>query len=130
MSREEVYERLVETLAMAFNRPSNGIGLASRFQADLGAESIDLLHLLFLIEREFRIRFVVHELLAERICGVDPDCINDDGTLTAAGVADLKQTLPCANFSVLGDPPQIKNISNLYTVGVVYNHLLRKLGIA
>jgi acyl carrier protein len=62
MNREEIQQKVAGVLAESLNIERNKIQPQANLQADLGAESIDLLELLFRLEQEFGIKIRDEEL--------------------------------------------------------------------
>ena len=63
---------------------------------DLGAESIDFLDIQFRLEKEFGFKIPKGEMMPEDLAN-DPDFVSD-GTLTEAGINELKARMPHADF--------------------------------
>ena len=81
-----------------------------RLQGDLGAESIDLLDIVFRLERNFGIKIPRGELFPENLVA-DPEWI-ENGKLTAKGLSELKGRMPFADLSeVRGRPARSRRWS-------------------
>jgi acyl carrier protein len=91
---------------------------------DLGAESIDLLDIVFRLERNFGIKIPRGELFPENMS--DPD-MTENGRLTARGVAELKGRMPYADLSEFEADPDVEKILDLYTVDTLVQYVATKL---
>src|SRR3954468_4276893 len=88
--------RLVKILVEALGVDECEVKPAARLQADLGAESIDFLDIVFRLEREFGIKIPRGELFPESIFQGDPAFVQD-GKVTAKGLAELREKMPFAD---------------------------------
>ena len=85
---------------------------------DLGAESIDLLDILFRIERATGVKIEASDL-AEHIQGGIPDeeFGDADGHVSAAGLAHLKTVMPQIDADELAGALEAEQVITLFTVG-------------
>src|SRR6516164_5036872 len=67
--QREVFSRVCVMLAEVLNVDEGDIKPTCRLQADLGAESIDFMDIVFRLEREFDIRISRDELFPEFLLG-------------------------------------------------------------
>lgn len=104
------------------------ITLASSLIKDLGAESIDFLDIVFRLEKEFKIKIPKGELFPEKVLS-DPRFVQA-GRVTAAGLEELKNKMPAASWVDFSKDPQIVNLGNLFTVGMIVHYLSEKLAVA
>ena len=91
---------------------------------DLGAESIDLLDIVFRLERNFGIKIPRGELFPENVS--DPD-LTEDGKLTPKGLDELKQKMPYADLTEFSANPEVEKILDLYTVDTLVKYVAGKL---
>ena len=84
---------------------------------DLGAESIDLLDMLFRIERSTGVKIHAADL-AEHIQGGIPDeeFGDDDGVVTATGLAHLATVMPQIDTAALEGSLEAERVIDLFTV--------------
>ena len=127
MSAEEIFVRLSGVLESALNVEAEDITPAARLKADLGAESIDYLDIVFRLEREFGIRIPRDELFPEAIFAGDPAFVQN-GLVTAVGLEELRGRLPFADLSGFVREPRVEAIGDLFTVGALARYLKGKLG--
>ena len=67
MTMEEIFPRVKTQLVDALGADEDDVKLTSRLQADLNAESIDFLDIVFRLEREFGLKIDRNELFPESI---------------------------------------------------------------
>src|SRR4051812_7819271 len=125
-SQEEIYTKVSATLVEALNVDEDEIKPESTLQGDLGAESIDFLDIVFRLEREFGIKIPRGELFPESIFQGDPEFVQD-GRVTDKGLAELRARMPFANLADFEKDPEIKDISNLFTVDMITRYIQGKL---
>jgi len=125
-SRDEILEKVRETLVDALGVDDDEVTEAATLQNDLGAESIDFLDIVFRLEKNFGIKIPRGELFPE---GLTADAsLVTDGKVNEKGLAALREKMPHANVDVLADDPRIENIQSLFTVEMIVNFVERKLG--
>ena len=95
---------------------------------DLGAESIDFLDIVFKLEKAFGIEIPRKELSPEDIL-TNADFVQD-GKVTSAGIAELKRRMPFVDFAKFESNPQVREFSNLLTVGDLCRYIEAKVGAA
>lgn len=130
MSQDEIFQKVKATLVDALNADDDAVTPASRLQADLGAESIDFLDIVFRLEREFGIKIPRGELFPESIFQGDPTLVSD-GKVTAKGLEELRKAMPFADPNELDKfaaNPKLDNMGDLFTVNLIVRYLQQKLG--
>jgi acyl carrier protein len=125
--REEVYRRVSAILVGALNVDEDEVQPTATLQGDLGAESIDLLDIVFRLEREFGIKIPRGELFPESIFQGDPEFVQE-GRVTEKGLVELRSRLPFADLSEFERHPEIRAIGDLFTVGMLTRYVGGKLG--
>ena len=125
-SRDEIYAKVSATLVEALNVDEEEIKPTSTLQGDLGAESIDFLDIVFRLEREFGIKIPRGELCPDSIVQGDPD-FGQKGKVTERGLAELRSRMPFADLSKFEKNPEVKGISDLFTVDMITNYIEGKL---
>src|SRR5260370_14593962 len=63
MNREDIHQKIAVALAESLNVEPEKIKPQANLQADLGAESIDLLEIIFRLEKEFGIKIRDEEFI-------------------------------------------------------------------
>lgn len=127
-TKEEVFQKVQTALVDALGVDEEEVTPQATMVGDLGAESIDFLDIVFKLEKAFGIEIPRKELSPEDIL-TNAEFVQD-GKLTAAGLAELKRRMPFVDFSAFEASPQIRDFSNLLTVGALCKYIEQKLGIA
>ena len=122
MQKDEIQGKVASVLVEALNVDDDQVSLQSRLQADLGAESIDFLDIVFRLERAFDIKIPRGELFPESIFQGDPEFVKD-GRVTAKGLAELKSKMPFADLSQFEANPTLEAIGDLFTVEAIVNYI-------
>lgn len=128
MTRQEIFENVKETLVDALGVDDDEVTEEATLTSDLGAESIDFLDIVFRLEKCFDIKIPRGELFPEDIFN-NPDYV-DNGKMTEAGMAKLKEAMPHADFSEFEADPDVNKMSELFTVRTIVNYIEGKLGAA
>jgi acyl carrier protein len=124
---EAVYPRVAKTVAEALARDPAEIRPTSRLFADLEAESIDLLDIVFRLEHEFNIQ-IPRGRIVEDARGDLPEAeFENKGALTPAGLARLREYMsevPPENFR-----PQMNlaDVPTLFTVETMCKMVVRAM---
>ena len=128
-SHDEIYEKVKATLIDALGVDDDEVTPTARLKADLGAESIDFLDIVFRLEKEFGIKIPRNELFPESLFAPDSG-FAENGKVTAKGLGELRTKLPHADpaaIDKLAENPKIENVEDLFTVKMVVNFLASKL---
>jgi acyl carrier protein len=126
-TQDEIYSKVSATLVEALNVDEEDIKPTATLQGDLGAESIDLLDIVFRLEREFGIKIPRGELFPEAIFSGDPDYVQN-GKVTEQGLVELRTRMPFADLSKFEKNPEVNAISDLFTVDMITRYIEGKLG--
>jgi acyl carrier protein len=113
---ESVFPRVADIVADALARDPAEVRPASRLVADLGAESIDFLDIVFRLEQAFRVRIPRGQILDEARGELSEEEFHCDGVLTAAGLARLRQVLDEAPPDALAPGLRVDDVPLLFTV--------------
>ena len=92
----------------------------------LACVSIDYLDIQFRLEKAFGIEIPRKELSPEDIL-TNADFVKD-GKVTPAGIAELKRRMPFVDFAKFESNPQVREFSNLLTVGDLCRYVESKVG--
>jgi acyl carrier protein len=125
MTEQEVFAKLQDLIKSVLGIAKDKITMESVLVNDLGAESIDLLDLSFLIEEAFGITIEPNEFereVKERIAG---GVYEKNGYLTDEALAELRKSLPEVDQSRLVQGLRKAEIPTLLTVSV-FVHLIQK----
>lgn len=125
MNRDEIFTTIQGVLVEALGVDDDEVTPEASLAADLGAESIDFLDIVFQLEQAFGFKIAQGELFPENVTQ-DPDFVQD-GLVTAKGLVMLKERLPHIDFSALEADPQITKVAQVFTVDALVNFCERKL---
>jgi len=123
---EEIYGKVANVLVEALNVEADDLTPTATLQGDLGAESIDLLDIVFRLEREFGIEIPRDELFPESIFQGDPDLVCD-GQVTDRGVGELRLRMPYADLGGFERDRRLAAVPNLFTVDLITRYIAWKL---
>ncbi|MGI5831471.1 MAG: acyl carrier protein [Thermoguttaceae bacterium] len=113
-NEQEIFEQVWEVLVDALAVDEDEVEMDSTLVDDLGAESIDLLDIVFQLEKKFDIKIDRGELIPTEKLD-DPKYVQD-GKLTADGLAMLQEALPSANLETFLQNPVIQNLAKILSV--------------
>jgi acyl carrier protein len=125
VSKEEVFQKVQAALVDALGVDEDEVTPQATMVGDLGAESIDFLDIVFKLEKAFGIEIPRKELSPEDI--LTNAQFVQDGKVTPAGLEELKRRMPFVDFSKFEANPQVREFSNLLTVGDLCRYVESKL---
>lgn len=125
MSRNDVFSKVRGVLVDALGVDNGEVTENARIQADLNAESIDFLDIVFRLEKAFAIKIPRGELFPEDVLS-NPEYVSN-GVLTGVGLAKLKESMPHADFQEFESDPQLTKVPDLITVRTITNYVQSKL---
>jgi acyl carrier protein len=125
-TQDEIYTKVSATLVEALNVDEDDIKPTATLQGDLGAESIDFLDIVFRLEREFGIKIPRGELFPESIFQGDPEFVQN-GKVTEKGLDELRKKMPFADLAEFEKNPEVRNLSDLFTVALITRYIEGKL---
>ena len=126
IAKDEVFKKVQTALVDALGVDEEEVTPDATMVGDLGAESIDFLDIVFKLEKAFGIEIPRKELSPEDIL-TNADYVQD-GKVTAAGIAELKRRMSFVDFTKFESDPQVRNFSNLLTVGDLCRYVEGKVG--
>ena len=127
MSRDEIFEKIQTVLDDALGVDEDEVTPNASLTADLGAESIDFLDIVFRIEKTFDIKIPQGELFPEGLTE-NPEWVAD-GNLTDSGLAMLKERMGHVNFDAIENGDRnVSKIADSITVDTLVNFVEMKLG--
>jgi acyl carrier protein len=124
-SSNEVHTKVTKVLVQTLGVEEDDLKLSATLQADLGAESIDFLDIVFRLEREFEIKIPRGELFSERVLELSSEI--EDGRVTAEGLAALRSQMPYADLTALERDRRLNRIGDLFTVDLLMRYVTWKL---
>ncbi|REJ88522.1 MAG: acyl carrier protein [Planctomycetota bacterium] len=125
-SSEEVFEKVRETLVDALGVDDDEVTPEATLIGDLGAESIDFLDIVFRLEKNFDVRIPRGELFPENLASAESGFV-EDGVVTDAGVAELREKMPHADVDKFAEDPKVENIQEMFTVNMICKFIEAKL---
>jgi acyl carrier protein len=128
VTKDEVYNKVRTALVDALGVDEDEVTPQATMVGDLGAESIDFLDIVFKLEKAFGIEIPRKELSPEDIL-TNADFVQD-GKVTPAGISELKRRMPFVDFAKFEANPQVREFSNLLTVGDLCRYVESKVGAA
>ena len=128
LSRDEIYKKVQGVMVDALGVDEEEVTPQAKLSADLGAESIDYLDIVFRLEKAFAIKIPRGELFPEDLQAMqnDPKFVQD-GKITPDGMAELKKRMPYTDFAEFEKDPKVDKAQDLLTVDTVTNYIAAKL---
>jgi acyl carrier protein len=94
MTEQDIFDKLLPLVREVTGARSDQVRMDSGLMEDLGAESLDLLDLVFLIEETFQVTIVPNEFEQEVTARLPGGVFQRDGLLTEEAVTELHRVLP------------------------------------
>ncbi|MFN0199623.1 MAG: acyl carrier protein [Planctomycetaceae bacterium] len=129
MTHDEIYEKVRDILVDALSVDEEDVSPSAKLMADLGAESIDFLDIVFRLEKNFSIKIERGELFPDPDTFTSPDTgYVKDGVVTSAGLDEVRKRLPhaAAEIDKFAEDPQVSNVQDLITVDMIYKFIVNK----
>jgi acyl carrier protein len=115
---DEIRAGVTKVLVEALGVDEDDITPPATLFGDLGAESIDLLDIVFRLERVFGIKIPRGELFIEPVLLGDEGFVGEGG-VTEAGLVALRSQMPYADLSELEVARRLNKITDLFTVDLL-----------
>jgi acyl carrier protein len=126
MSSDDIFAKVRTTLVDALSVDDDQVTPTARLKADLGAESIDFLDIVFRLEKQFGVPIPREELFPEAIFQGDPAFVAN-GVVTAKGLDALEKQMPFANLTEFKKNPRLDKVEDLFTVDLICSYLAMKV---
>ncbi len=127
MTENEVLEKLVPLIREVTGVLADEVTMNSYLMRDLGAESIDLLDLSFLIEETFGITLEADEFESRTQQSLSDADYEKDGYLTAEALTELRNALPEIDPGLLREGLRKIEVPSVLNVAVFVHLIQRKL---
>ena len=127
MTENEVLEKLVPLIREVTGVLADEVTMNSYLMRDLGAESIDLLDLSFLIEETFGITLEADEFESRTQQSLSDADYEKDGYLTAEALTELRNALPEIDPGLLRQGLRKIEVPSVLNVAVFVHLIQRKL---
>ena len=124
-SRDEIFEKVKTALVDALGVDEDDVTPAATMVGDLGAESIDVLDIVFRLEKAFGIKIPRGELFPEEVLSSADFVVN--GKVNASGIEALKARMPFVDLSKFEANPMVQNFANTLTVEDMVRYVQMKL---
>jgi acyl carrier protein len=122
----DTLERVRRCVAEVLALDPREVTAASRLITDLGAESLDLVELMYLLENEFEIRLSRGDVSISAQLGLPEDEIHVDEVLTPRALELLLARFP-GDTDLLREGATLRSLAALLTVGEVVRVVDAKL---
>jgi acyl carrier protein len=117
MSDDDIRTAVITATAEALALDESDVTLSSTLLGDLGAESIDLLDILFRVEQSTGLKVQAGDLADHVQGGIPDDEFGDaDGFITPTGLAQLKRVMPQLDVDALTGRLEAEHVMGLFTV--------------
>lgn len=129
-SRDEIFESVRDVLEEALGADADEVQPDASLTADLEAESIDFLDIVFRLEKKFStpqrpFKISQGELFPENLMQ-NPAWVSN-GKFTDEGMRMLKQRMPHVDFSQFDNDRDVNKVGELITVKSLVDFVERKL---
>ncbi|MDG3005923.1 acyl carrier protein [Paludisphaera mucosa] len=125
---DPILVRVTTVLVQSLGVDEDDVTPAASLLGDLGAESIDLLDIVFRLEREFGFAIPRGELFIELASPDEADFLHD-GRVTVEGLAALRARMPYADLSGLERDRRLGSVADLFTVDLLVRYVAWKLRV-
>lgn len=125
LSNDAIGEAVRKIVAEALGRPATDVKMSSILMADLGAESLDFLDIVFRIERDFGIQITRGEMERASRGDMSADEFAPGGVISEPGLARLRELMPEAADRI-GPGLRPSTILTLFSVQTFANMVIGK----
>jgi len=112
-----VEQVVIEIVARSLERTTDEVTLNSRFWGELDAESLDMLDIIYALERRFRIRMPRLNLLQRAVDLFGEDVIIKGGIVTERGIELMRVSMPEVPAEWMKPGMRIYDFRKVITVG-------------
>ena len=114
---DEVFEAVQAAISGALGVDESDVTPEATLMGDLGAESIDLLDVLYRIERRLKVKIQASDLAAHVQGGISDDDFGDEaGIITPIGLAQLHKIMPQIDPDALAGKLEAEKVMSLFNV--------------
>jgi len=125
LTTEQVVAKVRDVLVDALGADEEEVVPGARLVADLGAESIDFLDIVFRLEKAFGIKIEQGELIPDGVLN-DPRFV-EEGRVTDLGMAELRRRLPHADLEDFAASRRVEEFPDIFTMDTVVKFVVAKL---
>ena len=127
MTREEVISGVCECVAASLEIPVASVGEQDRLIDDLGAESLDILDLVFQLEQRFKVSISPRDIERRARARLDGRPFEVNGVYTAEALAALREQLPDLPPSELAEGLTVAELPRRFRVSTMAGLVWRLL---
>ena len=125
MDEKLIYDKVKESIVEALGVDDDEVTPNAVLFDDLGAESLDLLDIVFRLEKEFGIKIprggIQTEAMSTEGENLKEEDLVNDGVLTSLGIEKLKEVMPEVDPSRITEGFRADDIPTLFTVQTFVN---------
>jgi acyl carrier protein len=121
-----IYPKVAAIVADALGRAAEEVTPHASLMADLGAESIDFLDIVFRLERAFKVKIPRGKLIEDARGPLSESEFESGGVVSTAGLARLKSFLSEVPAERLKSPLNVSDIPRLLTTETFCKIVLRQ----
>ena len=125
MNHEEVLTGVRECVASVLEMPMASVGQEHRLIGDLGAESLDLLDLVFQLEQKFHASISPGDIERRARAKLDGRPFEIDGVYTAEALSELRKILPEVPPGELAEGLTVAQLPRTFRVSTMANIVSR-----
>ncbi|OLE24445.1 MAG: acyl carrier protein [Actinobacteria bacterium 13_1_20CM_3_71_11] len=130
MERSEVTEAVKQAVVDALGLEADEVTPDATLLDDLGAESIDLLDILFRLERSIKIKIQAAQLAEYVQGGIPDDQFGDaDEVITEVGLTQLKKVMPQIDMDALRGKLAARQVMSLFTVDNLVDLVMYRISV-
>jgi acyl carrier protein len=124
---EAVYPQVAKAIAEALACDAGKVRLESRLFADLAAESIDLLDLIFRLEHEFKVQIPRGRIIEDARGNLSEGEFEHRGVLTEMGLAQLREYMNEVSPEHFRPQMNLAEVPTLFTVETICKMVVRAM---
>lgn len=125
ITEQEAYQKVQDILVESLGVDEEEVTPEAKLTADLGAESIDYLDIIFKLEKAFDIKISRGELLPDNLSQNEEYVQN--GKVTEKGLTDMKERMGFVDFTEFEKDPDVNKIWDLFTTQTIVNFVMKKV---
>jgi acyl carrier protein len=126
-SDEQIFAKVRDCFCEALGLDEEEVELDSTVIDDLGAESLDMLDIVFRLERSFSVKIPRGDVERQASDSLDGQPYEVEGVLTESALAKLKEAMPEVDADKFKPGLMTKDIPRLFTVRTFQNIVVRLL---
>jgi len=125
MDQNKILEKVSEILTNALGVDAADVVPTASLTRDLGAESIDFIDIVFRLEKAFDIKVPAGDLFPGNV--LNNELYVQNGTVTEAGLAELKKKLPYLRVDDFAKNPKVIELAYFFDVQMILDYLRDRL---